>query len=782
MNLRISHNIMFWAPVAALLVLLASACSTTRRLEDGEVLYNGMHLKVLPDSGNKMPEGLKGDLTKAVNVRPNNPWPLLSPYKRMPFPLGLWVYNNWSDSSKGIKKWLYDKWVAQPVLIQDVRPETRLKMLRTIADNNGYFDATASYELKYDKKNEKIATVDYQVKLGKPYMIDTVMFMNVSELPVGPTARKLCNFIDSMARRSTYLQPGSQFCIDSLEAERVRITNRLRNRGWYYFRPEYIEFMADSVMHPGKIALKMAVVRSLPRMSALQYKVGKITTVLTKRSKRNPGTPDTINTVKGPLIVYRPQRLRPNMIPPCITFREGRTFSVRNMDQTQMRLSRLGIFSSIDISAIPVDTTKENPTLDVLINCQYDRPMEVSVQANVTSKSNSYLGPGLILGVTHNNIFGGAERFSVQISGSYEWETGRGRSNVMNSYDFGLEASLAFPRLLAPKFVRRTEREVNWTTISLSGDILNRPHYFRLAEARLGLNYQWSYSRHVVNQLTLFKLAYTKLLKTTHDFDSIMAQNPAVALSFQSQFIPSLSYTYTYDRWLERSRINGINFTATLTEAGNIFWGLWRAFGVKGEKRMLGMPFSQFIKGQAQLVYSRRLKRGSDLWLVSRLLVGAEHAYGNSAQVPYAEQFYIGGANSIRAFTVRSIGPGSYRAPEADRNGYFDQTGTFKLEANAEFRFPIISVLHGAVFVDAGNIWLLKDDPMRPGGTLRAKTFGKDIALGTGVGLRVDIGMLVIRGDLGYGLHAPYATGVNGYFNIPFKDAFAFHLAIGYPF
>ena len=261
-----------------------------------------------------------------------------------------------------------------------------------------------------------------------------------------------------------------------------------------------------------------------------------------------------------------------------------------------------------------------------------------------------------------------------------------------------------------------------------------------------------------------------------------MNLNPAVALSFQSQFIPELSYTYTLDKFFERERINGINLQATFTEAGNIFNGIWTLCGVDGKKKLFGTPFSQFVKGQVQLVYSRRLIRGSDQWLVSRILVGAEHAYGNSSTVPYSEQFYIGGANSIRAFTVRSIGPGSYRAPKGLRDGYFDQTGTFKLEFNTEYRFPIVSVLHGAVFLDAGNIWLLKDDPMRPGAKLQGRTFWKDIALGTGFGLRVDIGMMVIRGDLGYGLHVPYYNDTNHYFNIPFKDAFAFHLAIGYPF
>lgn len=249
------------------------------------------------------------------------------------------------------------------------------------------------------------------------------------------------------------------------------------------------------------------------------------------------------------------------------------------------------------------------------------------------------------------------------------------------------------------------------------------------------------------------KLTYTKLLDTTKEFDSIMVANPAIAQSFRSQFIPQVMYSYTYDRAYGKN--NTLNWQFTLQEAGNICWAMWSLVGKNDEKKLFNTPFSQFVKGSTQLVYSRRL--GGEHWLVTRAAVGVAHAYGNSSQVPYSEQFYVGGANSIRAFTVRSIGPGSYR--EDDTDGYFDQTGTFKVELNMEYRFPIYGSLKGAMFLDAGNVWLLKDDSQRPGGTLRASTFLKDLALGTGIGLRFDIGMLVVRGDLGIGIHAPYTTG-----------------------
>lgn len=760
--------------LSIILSIIVVSCSTTRRIPDGEHLYNGLKMNIETPDHEKFPGDVKSDLIKAVNVKPNNALPLITPYVRYPFPLGLWVYNNWNDSAKGLKGWLYNKLVADPVLVNDVKPEAKVKTLKTVLDNNGYFGSTVNYSLKVHK-NPKIADIDYKIDAGQPYLIDSVIYFNDDK-------DGIYHFIDSVARKSSYLKKGERFCVDSLSDERIRITNAMRNRGYYYFKPEFIEFLADSLINPGSIALKLSIADNTPDIALRKFKTGNIYTTVLRQNTHRAGTPDTMQTSKGELIVYRPAKLRPHLIPSCITFRKGRIFSVRNMDRTQQRLSRLGIFGNIQIQPLPVDTTPENATLDVYITCQFERPMEASIEANVTSKSNSYLGPGLVLGLTNNNLFGGAERFSLQLGGSYEWQTGRNRGSVFNSYEFDLNASLAFPRLLAPAFVRRTNRDLNWTTINLGASVLNRPHYFQMAEFSAGIQYEWNYNSRITNQFTPFKLTFTKLLKTTHDFDSIMAENPAVALSFESQFIPEMSYTYNYEKWLEREHINGFNFSATVKEAGNIFWALWRMCGVKDRKKLFGMPFSQFIKGQAQLVYSRRLARSSDQWLVSRVLIGAEHAYGNSTTVPYSEQFYIGGANSIRAFTVRSLGPGSYHAPSSLKNGYFDQTGTFKLELNTEYRFPIISVLHGAAFVDAGNIWLLKRDDQRPGGLLEGKTFLKDIALGTGVGLRVDIGVMVIRGDLGYGLHAPYDTGSPGYFNIPFKKAFAFHLAIGYPF
>lgn len=760
--------------VAVILAAMLPSCSTTRRLPEGEILYTGIKkVEISTDSAATVPAGMAAAINKSVDVAPNNYFKLLR--WRYPFPLGLWVYNNWPNPERGLKHWLYEKLVEEPVLVSDVRPEVRTHMIEEILDNNGYFRGTAAYEL-VQGRNKRKAKIRYNVQTGPAYPVDSIELL--------PDTCRLYHLIDSLAAADRYLSARNpRFSTDSLSVARTRITNGLRNRGYYFFKPSYIEYLADSIARPGSVLLRMTVAANTPRVARQAYVTGDVT-VRVNRNKGG-GTPDTVQLRRATLIQMMPSRLRRKLFDENLAFRPGRTFSVRNMDRTQSNLSRLGIFNSINIEAWP-DTAATAPgaprRLNVDVDCTFDAPLEASIEVNASSKSNSYIGPGLTLGVTSKNIFGGGEQLSVKATGSYEWQTGGGGRNksVFNSYEVGLTASLAFPRLLAPKFIPRSRFNLNWTRFDLNADLLNRPHYFKMAQFNASVNYDWRFRRHVSNTLTLFKLTYTNLMHTTAEFDSIMDANPAVAQSFRSQFIPQMIYNYVYDRAFGRD--NTLNWQFTLQEAGNIFWGIYRACGKKGEKELFGTPFSQFVKGSTQLVWGRRLGSG-DSWLVSRVAAGAAHAYGNSTQVPYSEQFYIGGANSVRAFTVRSIGPGSYKAAPGQDIDNFDRTGTFKFEANVEYRFPIFGPIHGALFLDAGNVWLLKDDPMRPGGTLKASTFLRDLALGTGVGLRVDISMLVIRGDLGIGIHAPYNTGHGGYYNMPsFGKSLAFHLAIGYPF
>lgn len=769
------HNrtIPLWL-VAAVVALLATSCSTTSRLAEGEILYTGVKKLTYHQDSVKLEPAVKDQIFSVINVKPNNP--LYSPYLRTPFPVGLWVYNHWDADSKGLKGWLYKHLVARPVTISRVNPDTRTDMINTLLRNNGYFTSSASYTLNQGK-NPKKAKISYDVYVNEPYRIGEVTYLEVRN--------ELDRLIDSLARADNYLKTGSRYCLDSLNAVRVDIVNHLRNRGYYYYRPEYLQYLADSVQQQGVIDLKLIESPDIPNMAERHYITGDITALV--QPNRGGGVPDTVVMNNCTLIKMMPVRVRDHVINRNIVARKGRPFRVGSMDITQLALSRLGIFSNIDMQVIPQDTILPNGdgVLDLDIFCTLDKPWEVKLEVQGTSKSNSFLGPGLEMALTHANAFGGGERFAAKLKGSYEWQTGKGSSyknSDFNSYEFGLDLSLALPRLLAPRFVDRSRRYVNWTRFALNASIMNRPKFFKMLQLGGSFTWEWHANRHSLNEFTPFKLTYHKLLSRSEAFDSVMRQNPAISMSFMDVFIPQMQYTYTYENDFGR---NHLVWRASATEAGHIFSGIWDLAGRHHRKTMLGTAFSQFLKAETQVVWTRHLTDKASV--VGRVYLGAAYSTRDSLEVPYREQFYIGGANSVRAFTVRTIGPGSFHPAERSIYDYFDQTGTFKFETNWEYRFPIFGYFNGAVFLDAGNIWLLTlddyDREWRPGGKLKLKNFFKELAVGTGLGIRFDMQMLVVRADLGIGLHLPYETSNKGWYNIPrFKDGLAFHLAIGYPF
>lgn len=739
------------------LLLTMAACSTTRFLNDesmaDEQLYVGVKkFNISTADSSALSPDVYDAVFSAINVAPNNC--ISSPYYRHPFALGLWLYNYAGPQSKGFKRWLFNAFGEEPVLISDVKPETRTNMITNILQNNGYFGSSASYDILPASTDGKKARINYNVKVSRPRTLGKILYSDSSTV-LGRT-------VDSIAKRDHYLQEGSRYSLDSLSATRKFIASRMQNKGYFYFQPEHIEYLADSMMMPGKIAIKMVPALTAPIEAGRQYYVGNITTKVTSRRTR----------------------VKDKFVQSNIALREGTLLRTRDIQRTQEALSRTGVFSSVTINATPIDSLKPGQdSVDLTINCMVDQPLEAKIEMMGSSKSNSYIGPGIDLGLSHKNIFGAGEILSTSLFAQYEWQTGRGsaadRANF-NSYNFGLKASLAIPRLLAPSWIDRSRRYVNWTRFELSGEILNRPHFFKMVQTSLGLTWQWHANRYSTNELTPLRLTYNKLLNTTEAFDEAMKKNRSVALSFMSQFIPQLSYNYRYERTFDK--VNEVKLNATFTEAGNLMYGLWKIFDrTNSTKELFGTPFSQFLKAEAQLVYARHLNSANTI--VTRAFIGAAHAYLNSQEVPYREQFYIGGANSIRAFAMRSIGPGSYHSDDASGNSYYDQTGTFRFELNAEWRFRIFKIIHGAVFADAGNVWLLKTDEQRPGGKLTGKNFLNEIALGTGVGLRLDMGVIVARGDLGIGIHAPYDTGKRGYYNMTsFKNSLAFHIAIGYPF
>ena len=459
-------------------------------------------------------------------------------------------------------------------------------------------------------------------------------------------------------------------------------------------------------------------------------------------------------------------------------------FSAYRQSRVQNRLSNVGIFRYADIQYVPRDTALVSDTLDINIVAMLDKPYDAEFDFNIKMKSNNQTGPGASFTVTKNNVFGGGETWNVKLDGSYEWQTGKDRSSLMNSYELGLSTSLTFPRVVFPRMGDREYDFPATTTFRLYADQLNRAKYYKLLAFGGNATYDFQPKPTSKHSFTPFRLTFNVLRDPTDAFQNLQAENPALYVSLRDQFIPAIEYTYTYDNASVRSVRNPIWWQTTVASAGNLTSAIYRLCGQpfsKKDKTLLGVPFAQFLKLNTEFRYHFRIDKNQ--LIASRIAAGAIWSYGNTTTAPYTEQFYIGGANSVRAFTARSIGPGGYPPDEDNKYSFINHVGDVRLEANIEYRFRIISDLHGALFLDAGNVWLMRKDDSRPGGELTLKDFANQIALGTGFGLRYDLDFLVFRLDCGVGLHDPYDTGKSGYYNIPkFRDSLAVHFAIGYPF
>ena len=763
--------------IGLLLGLLSWSCSTTKNLPEGAVLYTGISkIEIQQPDASEAGRSTVEEVEAALAYPPNNAL-LGSSSVRVPFPFGLWVYNAFVNKEGKVSRWIFNKLAAKPVLISTVNPDVRVKVARNLLNEYGYFNGATSYALVPDKKDPRKAKIAYQVTMNQPYTIDSILYV------------RMRNRVDSLLPRLSserLIRKGDNFNVVRLQEERERIADRLRDNGYYYFRPEYMIYQADTTITPGKVSLRIVPKEGMPRNALIPWKLGNVDFYL--NGYRNEQPTDSIR-YKDLTIHYEGKlRVRPKVLYDRLYFRPGDRYSQTQQERSQTALARLGIFRYSEFQYAPRDTMRRQDTLDLRIHTVYDLPLDGELELNVTAKSNDQIGPGAVFSVTKRNMFGGGETFGVKLRGSYEWQTGNkldaGGSKI-NSYELGLSTTLTFPRLLFPTLGKRDLNFPATTTFRIYADQLNRARFFKMLSFGGDASYEFQPSATSHHSVTPFKLAYNLLQHTTAEFDSIADSNKALMKSLQDQFVPSMSYTYTYDDSPITTKRHHVWLQGSITQAGLLMNAAYAIAGKpfdKEGKKLFGNPFAQFIKGTVEARYNYQL--GENQRLVGRIMAGAIYSYGNARTAPYNEQFYVGGANSVRAFTIRSIGPGRYyQSSDENKYAYIDRTGDLKFEANLEYRFPIMGDLHGATFLDCGNIWLLREDPDRPGGRLKAGHFFKDLALGTGFGFRYDMDFLVIRFDVGIGLHLPYETGKRGYYNLPrFKDGMGYHFAIGYPF
>lgn len=773
----ISYKAYRWA-MAILAVIVLAACSTTKHLPEGETLYLGLKkVNIVNEDKSPAAENALEEVNGAISIAPNNAI-FVNPNVRFPIPFGLWIYNRFERYEKGFGHWIFKKLAANPVLISTVNPDTRVKVATNLLRDYGYFNGKVTYQVD-STRNPRAVKLSYDINMGKPYFIDTLEYRGFSA------------YADSLIRANLsgrLVNKGDHFNVVTLNSERDRIIDLLRNYGYYYARSEFITFYADTLKNPGHVCIRMQPKNNLPPEASRTYFLGNTNVRLTGYNGEEPT--DSIR-LRDFTIYYSGDKpgLRFNVLRNRFIYRKGEQYSLRRQNYTQEALSRLGVFKYNEFQYVP----RGKDTLDINVNSLFDLPYDSELELNATMKSTKQTGPGAIFKLSRKNFLRMGASLSLELNGSYEWQTSstvNREKSVMNSYELGAALTLDFPRIILPWIKNRIDpfRFPSHTNFKIYIDQVNRARYFRMLSFGGSVSYSFQPSRSMKHTVTPLHLAFNRLQHRTAAFDSVATANPMLFRSLDDQFIPSVTYTFTFDDSWKQKRVQWW-WENSISSAGNITSLIYQAFGKKlsqRDKKFLGTPFAQYLKYTTEL---RPLIKFDDRnHLAMRFMAGVIWAYGNKTVAPYSEQFYVGGANSIRAFSIRSIGPGRFHPAETSRFSYVDETGDIKLEANLEYRFRIIGnlfggSLNGATFLDAGNVWLMRSDSSRPGAQFTFKKFFDSIALGSGVGIRYDLSFLVLRLDWGIALHVPYETGKSGYYNIPrFKDGMGVHFAIGYPF
>lgn len=756
--------------IAALTCLAAVACSSTSDIPEGDRLYSGLkEVKYTNYEQNSHFTSTQEEISVALDCAPNGAI-FGSSYYKTPFPYSLWIWNAFHDSKSKFGQWVSKTFGNQPVLMSWVNPELRATVAQSQLHNHGYFRGLVSYE-EVLQKNKKKAKIAYEVDCGHLFTIDNVRYSNF------PTD---ADSLIAATAEDTKIKTGTPFDVAILDAERNRISNLFRDNGYFYYQPSYSSYLADTIKVPGKVQLDFQLADNLPDKALRKWYIGNVKINLRKSFMET--LRDSVSRRR--FTVYfngKKSPVRPKVILSDLKLRRGQPYSYSAHMESSNRIASKGLFSSVDFQFTPRDTSSTCDTLDLMLNCVFDKPYDFYVETNFKGKTTGRMGPEMIVGFTKRNAFRGGEKLDINLNGSYEWQTGHsasGSADNVHSYQYGADASLEFPRLLIPFLKRRRYNVTPSTLLKASSNVINRAGYFKRHVVSGELTYTFQTSETSMHQFSPLILQYDYMSSHTAKFDSVMNTSAYLQVSMKDQFIPKMRYTYMYTSPAKYR--NPIYWQTTVSEAGNILSLGYMAFNHKWnhrDKKMFKNPYAQFFKIETEWRKTWRINEYDQF--VAHASAGAVWSYGNSEAAPYNEQLYVGGANSIRAFTMRSVGPGEF-VPTETTSSYLDQTGDLKLLFNLEYRPRLFGSLYGAVFLDAGNVWTLKNSSYRPGSRFEFKNMFQQMAVGTGIGLRYDLDFFVIRVDWGIGLHLPYKSG---FYNMPnFKDSQSLHLAIGYPF
>ncbi len=801
---------------AVVVVMTVCGCSTTSALQEGEQLFTG--LKPIEYTGYEDCDHFKvtrEEMEAALATAPNGAL-FGSSYYRTPFPYALWIYNAHHGKENAFSRWFSGTFGKAPVLMSNVNPELRAGVAETVLQNHGYFRGRVGYDIIEGKpkttKTDSVprprtAKIAYNVNLGQLFRIDTISYSNFPRQEY-----------EALSATSSLIKPGDAFDIGVLDSERSRIYKYFRNNGYYYYKQSYTSYLADTLRSPGCVSLQMHLADSLPQEAMRKWVIGNID-VKVRRTMTEVLTDSMSRRVLTVHFGGKKPPVRPGVILSDVRLMPRQLFSEDAYQESLSNLQAKGIYSSTAMEFSPrmtaegeyvgvpdtMTVTRDGKDctgagiLDMYINCILDKPYDFSLQANYTGKTSGRMGPGVQLGFAKRNAFRGGELLSFNLGASYEFDLKDAFSSDNANYEFSGDLSLTMPRLVLPRFMRPKRRR--WQTtpstiVTISRETINRSNFFRRHILSAELSYVFQPTKQSVHQISPIIVEYDRLAKITDKYLDKVMESPILMASSKDYFLTKLRYNYRYTSPLAYS--NPIYFSATLTESSNVLALGYLLAGKKWneqDKTAFKAPFSQFVK--ADLEWRKTWKVGEYSSFVAHAQGGVLKCFGNSENAPYSEYFYVGGANTIRAFSARSIGPGRSHVTDDDM-AYITNVGDIRLVMNLEYRPRLFGSLYGALFLDAGNVWTFEDysrhnptdntdveDFMQSldGGTFKASRFLEDLAVGVGVGIRYDLDFFVLRLDWGIALHSPYHTSKGGYFNIPsFGKAHCLNFAIGYPF
>lgn len=764
-DLRKYHVVLF----LILSAVFFSGCTGLRKLGDGEYLFTGASIKY--DSIKELSDRRKinGELTgliKSTNTKFLWMRPFVSIHNMVKEP----------EKDKGFRYFLKYKLGEKPVLLSDLNLPRINEAMGNRLENSGHFYAQLTFEVT--KKN-KTASVEFLIDAGNYYTIKSVKY------PQGST------YLKEKIKKSGFeslLTPGSYYNLDLIKQERTRIDRHLKNNGFFYFSPDYLLYDADSTVGNRQIELSLRIKPDTPEISGKAYLLDKV--YVYDDFSLEKYQPDT-TIIDNIYYISAKHQFRENTILDAVFLRPDSLYSRQNHYNTLSQMMGLGIYKFANARFTISDTLNRKMNVGIYLTPQ--KKMSMGAEVSGAVKTNNYIGPGLNLSFRNRNTFRGAEllsitlggRFETQFSGEYEGET---------SYELTLDGTLTFPRFVPIPFNRNLSRQyVPKTIINAGGGLYSRVRYYDLYSFNLRFGYQWRSSERVSHTFYPADLSFTNLAKSSDEFDDYLNQNPTIRRSFEEQFILGTSYMFTYSNLHKTNRRTNFLISEGIDVSGNLASLLLT--GIKGKPpgpenqyKILDVPYSQFFRLRNEVRYFISL--GKKDRLAWRLIVAGGIPYGNSTTMPYVKQFFVGGTNSVRAFRARTVGPGTYTPSDSLLSLYVDQAGDIKIESSLEYRFPIYGYFKGAFFVDAGNIWLVNDDPQRPGGKFNASAFYKELAVGAGFGTRIDFSFVVIRFDLAFPLRKPYlpegerwvfdkiALGNSSWR----KQNIILNIAIGYPF